>query len=585
MSKRKFQRPQGPPASQPEEVIKIPAMQSPGSQVPDLSPGTDEGGQAEQPHGEGEAAPAPNGEANPITPEGGQSEEGNHGDLLEQPIPAIGSPEPAMPELPHGGEGQPEQAQDEGQAASVPVPEVQPGPSSEAGGQSEINHGDLFGQSLETLAVLGQDEYQELRLCGRRMAEHYWKFGQIVTAIKRKLEHGKFIEFCNSQGWDLHWAQRSMRIFRLNPTLDDCIGLGVIEACQYDHAEEEREETQPDSLPSAVSPPAILPMGSAATVAEEDGELGEKEEDLDQDEEEENLDYEDEDEDEDEEEEDLDEGKADTNAKAGTVYDPPKWMLHNDGSIRPINRETKDRYHDDKSSNRKRVFPKKDGVLFNTRAEAAAEFARRREEAPKYPNCERVLSDEEKKSHPRCGIRYIMNGGKVVRIDYFTPPGSANRFWYTWDGAAITEIDKDAISQELYGISTEQIPDADRSQQAKLLEGRKTYDVLVTLRGTIRLTGADEDEVKKILEADWKDMRHSITFLECEALDAQVHVEDENVGDHQDSDDLDESETEAADGDGHEAAEDEPVTEVEPEAQAVSDQPPTNAATDAGEDR
>ena len=554
MSKRKFRKPGSPEviakASQPEETIQIPAMESPKSQVPDLSPST------------GQAAPAPEGQTLSV-PEG-------------QPIPAIQSPEPQVPGLSSGTDG----GQPEGQAA--PVPEGQPEPSTQEGGQPEINHGDLFGQSLETLAVLGQDEYQELRACGRRMVEHYWKFGKIVTAIKRKLGHGLLIEFCNSQSWDLHWAQRSMRIFRLNPTLEDCTGLGVIEACHYEHVDdEEEEESQPESSTSAMSPPATLPMETAAT---EDGELGEEgEEDLDQDEDEEDLD-------EDEEEEDLDEGEdspADTTAKdPGTVYDPPKWMLHNDGSIRPINRETKDRYHDDESSNRKRAFPKKDGILFNTRAEAAAEYTKRHAQMPKYPNCERVLSDEEKKSHPYSGTTYIMNDGKVVRLDYVTPPGSANRIWYAWDDAAITEIDKDAISQELYGTSKDSISKPSDVELAKLLEGRKTYDLLVTFRGTIRLTGTDEDEVKQILDANWKDLWRSITVQECEALDVQeVPLEEDNLGNHQDSDALVESETEAADGDGHEATENEPVTEVEPDAQAASDQTPANAATDAGEDR
>ena len=101
---------------------------------------------------------------------------------------------------------QPEQPQGEGQATPVPedqaaaAPEGQPSPSAQTGGQpGEINHGDLFDEPLETLRALGQGEYQELRLCSRRMVEHYWKFGQIVTAIKQRLGHGEFIEFCRSQ--------------------------------------------------------------------------------------------------------------------------------------------------------------------------------------------------------------------------------------------------------------------------------------------------------------------------------------------------------------------------------------------------
>ena len=90
----------------------------------------------------------------------------------------------------------------------------------------------------------------------------------------------------------------------------------------------------------------------------------------------------------------------------------------------------------------------------------------------------------------------------------------------------------------------------------------------MVLRGTIQLTGTDEDDVKKILDANWKDMRHSITVQECEALDVQIHVEEESVGDHQDSDDLDESETDEADGEDHDAEEDEPVTQAEAKAEA-----------------
>jgi hypothetical protein len=148
-------------------------------------------------------------------------------------------------------------------------------------------------------------------------------FGRIVAAIKHKLEHGQFGELCRSQSWDLSWVQRSLRIYHRNPRLEDCEGMGVIEACHYEHVDDEEEGTQPES---------------AATPSPPQPTEGEGEQDLDEDEDEEGH------------EEDLDEGSAATppavlpmstggpakTKDPGTVYDPPKWLLRNDGRIIPI---------------------------------------------------------------------------------------------------------------------------------------------------------------------------------------------------------------------------------------------------------
>ncbi len=195
----------------------------------------------------------------------------------------------------------------------------------------------------------------------------------------------------------------------------------------------------------------------------------------------------------------------------------------------------------------KRSFAKADGALFNTKPEAEAAFTKWRECIPRFPNCQRVLSEDERKDHPYRGKTYILNDGKVVRIDFFTPQHSANRIWYAWDGTAITKVEKDAILKELYGISKEQIPDADKSQQAKLLEGHKTYEVTVALRGTIRLTGMDEDEAKAILDANWKDFRHSIDLQECEAVDVHEALIEEEDDDEDLDNDGDQEEEEAED--------------------------------------
>ena len=366
--------------------------------MPDLSPGTDEG---TQPQGENEAAP----------PEAKRPQEDGQ----------------AEPSLQDGGH-----PEENGEGKAAPAPEGQAAP--QAGGQpGEINHDDLFREPLEKLKALGQDEYQELRLCGRRMVEHYWKFGEILVAIKQQLEHGKFIEFCRSESWDLNWVRRSMRVFRQNSTLEDCINIGVIEACHYEHVDDDLDEDEEGASTSAATPP---------------------QEDLDEDEE--------------GDEEDLDEDKEESQTTSaatstagaakdkdpGTVYNPPKWMLHHNGTIYPIDRETTRRFHKGKES-----FARSDGALFGTKAEAEAAFAKWRECIPKFPNCKRVLLEEERTSHPY-STTYILNDGKVVRIGRLQPPHSANSLWYTWDGETITKVEKEPISRQLYGLSTEELPDA-----------------------------------------------------------------------------------------------------------------------------
>lgn len=441
---------------------------------------------------------------------GGRRQRRSNPKQQEEPIEilAMQTPDSHVPEIVHGT-AQPHEnpAASEGQETTE-VP--------------QINHGDLFAEPLESLTALGQDEYTELRLCGKRMVEHYWKFGEILKAIKAQVGHGPFTEFCEKQSWELNWVRRSLRIVNENPKLEDCIGMGVIEACHYEHIDDEDEDED-----------------------EEDQHLDENGDHLDED------------------NHNADEGNADKGSSGsqtaqkktkdpGTVHNPPKWLLHHSGEIVPIDRETKTRYHKGKDS-----FAKGDGVLFKTKPEAEAAFAKWRETIPRFPNCKRVLLPEERESHPNAWTTYILNDGRVVRIAEYSPPGSANRIWYSWDGSVITKIDPSAIRPELYGISTEDISRPDDTQIAKLLEGHKTYEVLVALRGTIRLTGTDEDDVKKILDANWKDWCHRMAFTECEALDAHEAPPDK------DEDDEEDEELETGDGDEDEAENEESVSQAE----------------------
>ena len=287
--------------------------------------------------------------------------------------------------------------------------------------------------------------------------------------------------------------RRSMRIFSENPKLEDCIGMGVVEACHYEHVDDDQDE-EGRSPTCQRRPQRRRHLSQRKTKRRKTSTKTRRR---------------------------RTKTKREPQTPAETedkVFDPPMWMLHSDGSIHPINRATKDRFHNDKAQRGKRLSagvelssPRRPRLLLPIQGGWS-----RRPGSPTASGCCR----RGEKSHPYTyGKGYILNDGSDLRVGTFTPPGVANPIWYTWDGTNITEVDRAAIARELYGLSKEQIPDADMTHKAKLLEGHKTYELLLTLSGTIRLTGIDEDDAKKILDADWKDLVRSVTFNECEAVD------------------------------------------------------------------
>jgi hypothetical protein len=126
---------------------------------------------------------------------------------------------------------------------------------------------------IDRLEKAAQEEHKKLDSLETEVVCTYWRLGDLLRALRKTRQHGGWQGYVRGLGIDYNRASRALRVRRRFAKVEDCSGLKLLEALDYQPREKEEPAptTQTDS-------PRNPQLRLANEVKEEDCEEEDEEE-------------------------------------------------------------------------------------------------------------------------------------------------------------------------------------------------------------------------------------------------------------------------------------------------------------------